>query len=86
MYKIIDKRGTGKTSRLILLAKQTNATILSNNPQYVARLAKEYGIEDVKCDHLSRVFNDNHQENYLVDDVDTLLKMFNIIGYSETID
>ena len=27
MYRIIDKRGTGKTSRLMLLAKEENAII-----------------------------------------------------------
>ena len=32
MYRIIDKRGTGKTSRLMLLAKEENAIIACSNP------------------------------------------------------
>jgi hypothetical protein len=32
MYRIIDGRGTGKTSRLMLLAKENNGVIVCANP------------------------------------------------------
>ena len=32
MYRIIDGRGTGKTSRLMLLAKDTDSVIACANP------------------------------------------------------
>ena len=32
MYRIIDDRGTGKTGRLMLLAKENNAVIACINP------------------------------------------------------
>ena len=33
MYRIIDKRGSGKTGRLFLIAKDTGATIVCSNPE-----------------------------------------------------
>ena len=32
MYRIIENRGTGKTSRLMLLAKENNAIFVCSNP------------------------------------------------------
>jgi hypothetical protein len=32
MYSIIDSRGSGKTSRLMLLAKETGSKIACSNP------------------------------------------------------
>ena len=40
MYRIIDKRGSGKTSRLMLLAKETGATIVCSNPDAFKYKAK----------------------------------------------
>ena len=44
MYRIIDKRGTGKTSRLFLLAKETDAVILCANELDLREKAHSYGI------------------------------------------
>lgn len=44
MYRIIDKRGTGKTSRLFLLAKEENAAIICRNPEAMREKAHRYGI------------------------------------------
>lgn len=44
MYRIIDGRGTGKTSRLMLLAKETNAIIACANPYTMKDKALGYGI------------------------------------------
>lgn len=44
MYRIIDKRGTGKTSRLILLAKEKNAIIACSNPDAMRIKSEGYGI------------------------------------------
>ena len=40
MYRIIDGRGSGKTSRLMLLAKETGAAIACSNPWAMAEKAK----------------------------------------------
>ena len=44
MYRIIDGRGTGKTSRLMLLAKENNGVIVCANPQKIREKAEVYGI------------------------------------------
>ena len=44
MYRIIDGRGTGKTSRLMLLAKDTNSVIACANPYAFEQKAKAYGL------------------------------------------
>lgn len=44
MYRIIDGRGTGKTSRLMLLAKENNGIIVCANPQKMREKAEVYGI------------------------------------------
>jgi hypothetical protein len=44
MYKIIDDRGAGKTSRLMLLAKENKGIIVCLDPQGMKRKALGYGI------------------------------------------
>lgn len=44
MYRIIDSRASGKTSRLMLLAKETGATIVCSNPRAMETKAHAYGI------------------------------------------
>lgn len=44
MYRIIDGRGTGKTSRLMLLAKENNGVIVCANPVKMREKAEVYGI------------------------------------------
>lgn len=44
MYRIIDGRGTGKTSRLMLLAKENNGVIVCANPAKMREKAEVYGI------------------------------------------
>ena len=44
MYRIIESRGTGKTSRLMLLAKENNGTIVCSNPKAMEQKAHAYGI------------------------------------------
>ena len=44
MKKIIDGRGTGKTSRLLLLAKENDGIIVCENPQALRERAYRYGI------------------------------------------
>lgn len=48
MYRIIDNRGTGKTSRLLLLAKENGYTVVCRNPRRLIEKAHVYGIKGVK--------------------------------------
>lgn len=44
MYRIIDSRGSGKTSRLMLIAKEQKAKFVCRNPQAMKVKAENYGI------------------------------------------
>lgn len=47
MYRIIDNRATGKTSRLMLLAKESGVKIACINPHLMKEKAYRYGITDI---------------------------------------
>ena len=47
MYRIIDERATGKTGRLMLLAKESNGVIVCNNPNAMRQKARAYGITGI---------------------------------------
>ena len=47
MYKIIDERSSGKTSRLMLLAKENNGVIVCHAPQAMQEKAYGYGITGI---------------------------------------
>lgn len=47
MYKIIDERSSGKTSRLMLLAKENNGIIVCRAPQAMQEKAYGYGITGI---------------------------------------
>ena len=51
MYRIIDSRGSGKTSRLLLLAKETGATVVCINP-YQEALCSKGCLEDFLLDEI----------------------------------
>lgn len=86
MIRIIDERGTGKTSQLMLLAKEHNADFICSNPKAMEVKAKSYGIDGINFisyDKFSTVFD--HQKEYVIDE----LELFNkstfgnkLIGYS----
>ena len=44
MVRIIDNRASGKTSRLMLLAKENNAVIVCASPYTMRQKAERYGI------------------------------------------
>lgn len=90
MYRIIDKRGSGKTSRLMLLAKEQDATIICSNPDAFAYKAKAYGLTDIKF-----ISYDDYWDNpgdysgpFLIDELDAFLKAFDerLDGYCLTLD
>lgn len=75
MYRIIDGRGTGKTSRLFLLAKEADVPIICQCPQDMRERAYSYGITGIdfigyqeaittgdKSDTAKEVFVDNIEQ------------------------
>ena len=92
MYRIIDGRGTGKTSRLLLLAKENNGIVVCHNPEAMREKAYGYGLVGIDfasyyeyTDYLDG-YGDSIFENkpIFIDEIELFLQMFdsNIQGYT----
>ena len=89
MYQVIDVRGSGKTNRLMLLAKENNGVLVCANPNAMASKAQAYGLTGFDIISYSDYFNHNYEYGNIVfiDELDTCVKSLgNILnGYSLTI-
>ena len=95
MYRIISGRGTGKTSRLMLLAKENDAVIVCKHPEHMREKAHAYGITGLKFmsyyDFLVAKTNEETVGSYLIDEMEDFMKAYfhkqgTLIGYSLTED
>ena len=88
MFRIIDSRSSGKTSRLMLLAKETNSAIACYNPPAMRQKAYAYGITGIEFIPYSDLFNGYYDGNVLIDELEHFVTEFidatNITGYSLT--
>ena len=87
MFRIIDSRSSGKTSRLMLLAKETNSAIACSNPSAMKTKAYAYGITGIDFIPYSDLFNGYYTGNVLIDELEEFVKDYtdaNITGYSLT--
>ena len=87
MYRIIDSRSSGKTSRLMLLAKETNSVIACYNPPAMRQKAYAYGITGIEFIPYSDLFNGYYDGNVLIDELEHFVTEFidaKITGYSLT--
>jgi len=86
MIRIIDDRSTGKTSQLMLWAKEYNATFVCSNPKAMEYKAQKYGIEGIEFisyEKFSTILN--HEKNYVIDEMENFIKSAfgnSLIGYS----
>lgn len=85
MYRIIDKRATGKTSRLMLLAKEQNGIVVCKDPIAMRKKAYDYGI--VGIDFISYFdFKPMHYYDrpVFIDEIDLYFRHLNkdIAGYT----
>ena len=88
MYRIIDNRGTGKTSRLMLLAKETKSAIACMNPSAMRQKAYAYGITGINFISYSDLFNGEYEEdNVMIDELEIFIQNYidcKLTGYSLT--
>lgn len=90
MYQIIDGRGSGKTSRLMLLAKENNGVLVCSNPEAMKTKARAYGL--VGFDIIS--YYDYFQHNYdygkmvFIDELELYVRSLgnNVSGYTLSIE
>ena len=95
MYKIIDGRGTGKTGRLMLLAKENNGTIACSNPKAMEEKARRYGIFGIDFisywDLMTAVKEKTQYDNIFIDEIDVFIQYMlaevgNVQGYTLSIE
>ena len=86
MYRIIDNRATGKTSRLMLLAKEQNGIIVCKDPIAMRKKAYDYGIVGIDFIpyHLYLPNERNNERPVFIDELELYLKSWNknIQGYT----
>ena len=93
MYRIVDDRASGKTSRLMLIAKENNALFVCSNPRAMEAKAHAYGI--VGIDFISyfeylKTMRSGEERQIVIDELEMFLKymiQFNdgkskLIGYT----
>ena len=87
MYRIIDGRSSGKTSRLMLLAKETNSAIACSNPSAMRQKAYAYGITGIEFIPYSDLFEGRFEGRVLIDEIEYFVQNYidaDLIGYSLT--
>ena len=85
MYRIIDSRSSGKTSRLMLLAKETNSAIACSNPSAMRQKAYAYGITGIEFISYSDLFNGKYEGDVMIDEMETFVQQYidcKLTGYS----
>ena len=88
MNRIIDGRSTGKTSRLMLLAKENNGIIVCQNPTALQQKAYAYGIVGIDymsyADFIELMISTQIHRPIYIDELDDFLYCLNdnIRGYS----
>ena len=89
MIQIIDKRGSGKTSRLMLLAKEHNAKFVCANPRAMETKAKAYGLDGINFISYHDFVTNYDEDTYVIDELDcfaqSIIGNSNLLGYSLTI-
>lgn len=90
MIRIIDDRSTGKTCRLMMIAKETDAVFVCSNPYAMEQKAKAYGITGITFMSYYDFINNSRGKrfNYVVDELESLVSYFStpntMIGYTQS--
>ena len=89
MIRVIDEQGSGKTGRLMLIAKENNATFVCSNPQAMEVKARAYGISNIKFISYHDFVTSYEPGNVVIDEAEQFVQSIigdnHLIGYSLTI-
>ena len=89
MYQIIDTRGSGKTNKLMQLAKDNNGVLVCANPEAMRVKSYAYGLIGFDIisytDYIEHRYN-NHKPIF-IDEIDYFVRSLglNLDGYTLTI-
>ena len=88
MYQIIDKKCSGKTSRLLLLAKEKNGVVVCKDPAKMKEKAYGYGITGIDFIPYSDLFSGLHDnDNIVIDELANFVATYvdgHVIGFTLT--
>lgn len=89
MFRIIDTRGSGKTGRLMLLAKEKNGILACANPYAMTSKAHAYGLTGFDIISYQQLISGDYnpdKKDVFIDEIDVFLRSLNlsITGYSLT--
>ena len=87
MFRIIDGRSSGKTSRLMLLAKEKGYAIACSNPSAMHQKAYSYGITGIDFISYSELFNGEYEGDVMIDELESFVQNYidcPLKGYSLT--
>lgn len=78
MYRIIDARASGKTSRLMLLAKETKSKIACSNPSAMREKAYAYGITGIEFIPYSDLYNGSldPEDKVMIDEIEVCMRTY----------
>ena len=87
MIKIEDRRGTGRTTRLLILCAERRWIFVSptnKSAEYAAEIARKYNlqVEIITAYDFFSPLCDRTNKHYMIDDLDNILAMRNVTGYS----
>ena len=81
MFRIIDNRGSGKTSRLMLLAKETNSVIVCANPYAMKQKALAYGIVGIDFISYNDLLSGEYENiNVMIDEIEKFVSHCACVG------
>ena len=87
MYRIIDGRSSGKTYKLMMMAKERGCAIACSNPNAMKQKAHSYGISGLVFISYDELF-ENNEKKVMIDEVEQFLQKcvpnLEILGYSLT--
>ena len=95
MIRIIDEPGTGKTRKLIQIAKENNGIVVCEDPNLLREKAYSYGITGVDFLSYEEYFLPVHRDHMIdlkrpiyIDEISKFILLYdrNFTGYTETID
>lgn len=87
MYRIIDSRGSGKTSKLMLLAKENNGVLVCANPYAMEAKARAYGLTGFSIisyhDYINDIY-DYSKTKCFIDELEEFVKYLgnDLSGYT----
>lgn len=76
MYRVIDDRASGKTGRLMLLAKESEGTIICSNPRAMTQKARAYGITGINFMSYGDFLTSSGLsiDNYYIDELEAFIQ------------